>query len=137
MSLLVRSESHTYLVKISWPHLKAWIQFEMPLLRESALGYKLKKSETASHVILLEAISENETELVNPIAGFCCIPWFTLSLVVGPCKSACFNFSSLVSNHWATDPLGGVEEEEKLVECLDQVIGVLIPSPDLNLCPTH
>lgn len=112
MSLLVRSESHTYLVKISWPHLKAWIQFEMPLPRESALGYKLKRSETASHVILLEAISENETELVNPIAGFCCIPWFTLSLVVGPYKSACFNFSSSVSNHWATDPLGGLRKRK-------------------------
>lgn len=105
MSLLVRSESHTYPVKISWPHQKALTQFEMPHPGESALGYKLKRSETASRVILLEASTENETELLNPVAGFYCIPWLIHSLVVSPRKSSCFNFSFSEYNH-STDLLG-------------------------------
>lgn len=106
MSLLVRMESHTYPVKISWPHQKAWIQFEMRHPGESALGYKLKRSETASSVLLLDASTEEEPALVNTMAGFCFIPWFTLSLVASPCKFLCFNFSSLASNYLSTDFLG-------------------------------
>ena len=78
----------------------------MPQPWESALGYKLKRSEIASHVLLLEANPENETELVNPMACFCFIPWFTLSLVGSPCKFVCFNFSSSASDLWSTDFLG-------------------------------
>lgn len=75
------------------------------------------------------------------MASFCFIPWYTLSLVVSRVSFCASTFlPELVTTYlltsWGIERQCENEEEETLVECLDQIIGVAHP-PILNLLPAH
>lgn len=132
MVLLVRSESHTYPVKISWSQQKAWIPVDVSHPRESACSYKLKRSDTG-----LLSFTGVHGKCGRPgewltLWWDCFVPWATIHLAVSPYNFVHSNCSSWVSTtdlltSWGGDRHSGHEGENALVGCLDQIIGASHP----------